>query len=48
MLAQIEEADLDDPQNYLIEQLADAWDGDEAQRGIRAFFAKQPPPWKVE
>ena len=48
MLAQLDEANLDDSQSYLIEQLADAWDGDEAQQGIRAFFAKQPPPWKVE
>ena len=48
MLARLDRDDLDEPQSYLIEQLADAWDGDEAQQGIRAFFAKQPPPWKVE
>lgn len=48
MLARLSKGDLDDPEEYLIGQLADAWDGDEAQQGIRAFFAKQPPPWKVE
>lgn len=28
-----------------IGKLADAWDGPEAQAGIRAFFDKTPPPW---
>ena len=27
--------------------LADRWETDEAQDGIRAFFEKRPPPWKV-
>ena len=48
MLARLGKGDLENPDEYLIGQLADAWDGDEAQQGIRAFFAKQSPPWKVE
>ena len=27
--------------------LADCWEGEEAQSGIKAFFDKQPAPWKV-
>lgn len=27
--------------------LADCWEGEEAQAGIKAFFDKQPAPWKV-
>ena len=27
--------------------LADCWEGEEAQSGIRAFFDKQPAPWKI-
>jgi methylglutaconyl-CoA hydratase len=32
--------------DYLVEVLADTWDGEEAQAGIRAFFDKLPPPWE--
>ncbi len=48
MLARLQKGGVDDIEGYLIGQLADAWEGDEAQQGIRAFFAKQAPPWKVE
>jgi len=47
MLARLSKGDISNPEDYLNEQLADAWEGDEAQQGIRAFFAKHPPPWKV-
>jgi len=48
MLAALDKGEVDNIEDYLIGQLADAWEGNEAQQGIRAFFAKQPPPWKVE
>ncbi len=48
MLAALEMGGLENVDDYLIGQLADTWEGDEAQQGIRAFFAKQAPPWKVE
>jgi len=48
MLAALEMGGIENVDDYLIGQLADTWEGDEAQQGIRAFFAKQAPPWKVE
>jgi methylglutaconyl-CoA hydratase len=38
---QIDEATI----SYTIEQLANAWEGDEARDGIEAFFSKSPAPW---
>ena len=35
-----------DPLDFTIGQLADAWETDEAEAGINAFFAKQNPPWR--
>jgi len=32
--------------SYTAEQLADAWDTDEGQTGIRCFVEKQTPPWR--
>lgn len=31
---------------YTAELLAEVWETDEAQSGIRAFFDRKPPPWK--
>lgn len=36
----------EDPLDFTIGQLADAWETDEAEAGIKAFFAKQNPPWR--
>lgn len=46
MISGLERGNLDDPAQYMIEMLADVWEGEEAQVGIRAFFAKALPPWK--
>jgi len=32
--------------SYTAELLADCWEGEEAQSGIKAFFAKEVMPWK--
>ncbi len=32
---------------YTAQLLADCWEGQEAQSGIRNFFEKKPPPWKI-
>jgi methylglutaconyl-CoA hydratase len=38
----IDDAVIDDS----IRRLADAWDGEDALTGIRAFLEKRPPPWQ--
>ena len=48
MLAELHSGELQNSAGHLIEILADTWEGDEAQSGIRAFFDKKPPPWKPE
>jgi len=48
MIADLERGGLDNPAQYMVETLADVWEGKEAQAGIRAFFAKSSPPWKQE
>jgi methylglutaconyl-CoA hydratase len=40
---QIDAAVIDDS----ITRLADVWEGEAAQQGIAAFFAKIPPPWAL-
>lgn len=45
MLAELASEKREDPADYLIEMLADTWEGEEAQAGIRAFFAREKPPW---
>lgn len=46
MIADLHLDNLEDPAQYMVETLADVWEGAEAQAGIRAFFAKSLPPWK--
>ena len=46
LLSELSKGELEDPVDYAIEALANAWEGDEAQLGIRAFFDKKPAPWK--
>ena len=46
-LLQLHSGEMQDPARELVEALADVWEGDEAQAGIRAFFAKNSPPWKL-
>jgi len=36
----------EDVRTYTAELLADCWEGEEAQGGIKAFFAKEAMPWK--
>lgn len=48
MLADLHSGEMLISADHLIEVLADTWEGDEAQSGIRAFFDKKPPPWKPE
>lgn len=38
----------DDVTESLVAVLGDAWEGEEAQAGIKAFFARQAPSWKSE
>ncbi|MBX2867164.1 MAG: crotonase/enoyl-CoA hydratase family protein [Acidiferrobacterales bacterium] len=38
----------DATKKYTSELLADCWEGEEAQGGIKAFFDKKPVPWKIE
>ncbi|HBR97810.1 MAG TPA: crotonase/enoyl-CoA hydratase family protein [Gammaproteobacteria bacterium] len=38
----------DDPLEYTAEQLADRWETEEAQSGIRAFFSRTKPAWTVD
>ena len=45
-LLQLQGGEMQDPARELVEALADVWEGDEAQAGIRAFFSRQKPPWK--
>jgi len=46
LFAELDARDLDNTAEHLVEVLADAWEGDEAQAGICAFFDKVSPPWK--
>jgi len=46
MIAELEAGQLQDPAQAMVEKLADVWEGDEAQAGIRAFFTRQSPPWR--
>lgn len=46
MIAGLHLGGLQDPAQYMVEILADVWEGAEAQAGIRAFFEKSVPPWK--
>lgn len=46
LLAELAHGELNNPLTHAIEALADIWEGEEAQAGIRAFFDKQLPPWK--
>ena len=48
MIADLARGGLDDPAQYMVETLADVWEGEEAQAGIRSFFAKASPPWKYK
>lgn len=36
----------EDTRDHTAALLADCWEGEEAQSGIKAFFDKQPAPWK--
>jgi len=36
----------DENRKYTAELLAEVWETEEAQSGIRAFFDRKPPPWK--
>jgi methylglutaconyl-CoA hydratase len=33
--------------DHVVEQLADAWETDEAKEGINAFFEKRQPNWRT-
>jgi methylglutaconyl-CoA hydratase len=46
LITQMMAAPAQDPLDFTIEQLADAWETDEAEVGIQAFFAKTSPPWR--
>ena len=45
-LLQLHAGEMQDPARVLVEALADVWEGEEAQAGIRAFFNRENPPWK--
>ncbi len=46
LIAELQSGKLADPAQRMVEVLADTWEGEEAQSGIRAFFAKTLPPWR--
>ncbi|MCY4049974.1 MAG: enoyl-CoA hydratase-related protein [Gammaproteobacteria bacterium] len=46
LLRKISTQSADENRSYTAELLAEVWETDEAQNGIRAFFDKKPPPWK--
>ncbi len=46
LISELNSGELTDPAAHLVEALADAWEHDEAQAGIRAFFDKKSAPWK--
>ncbi len=48
LLADLNAGAIVDTESHVIEQLADAWEHEEAQEGIKAFFAKQPAPWRSD
>lgn len=46
LIAELDAGEVADIPAHLVEVLADVWQGEEAQSGIRAFFERQPAPWK--
>ena len=46
LITQMMATPAEDPLEFTIGQLADAWETDEAGAGIQAFFAKKAPPWR--
>lgn len=46
LISELQNNAFDEPAAQMVEVLADVWEGEEAQAGIRAFFAKTSPPWK--
>jgi len=46
LIAELDGGALPDVPGHLVEVLADVWEGEEAQSGIRAFFERKPAPWK--
>lgn len=48
LIRKVSEQTLEQNRAYTARMLADAWESEEAQAGIRSFFDRQAPPWIPE
>ncbi len=48
LIRKVSEQTTEQNRTYTAQMLADAWESEEAQAGIRGFFDRQAPPWVAE